>query len=611
MSRELVDNVLSGMKAGFKTILNLEHPIERKNMFFQKSSSKLSATLLALILGASVFLAGSVSAQKYGGTLVVSAYDERMGFDPAAHQFDHMGSVAGHDYLIIPDVRKGPYGDGTYGLNTMSAPYGAWSCGLCESWEVHPTKLVFHLRKGVKFRNKAPVNGREIDAEDVLATWNAAIKISNTEASGNKEKYKWTVLDKYTIQVEWKTPTAEMDKFTGTVATHGIFPRELVEQGINRNDWKNTYGSGPFYPTKFVENSIVEYEKNPDYWGKDPFNPGNSLPYLDKVKYIFIDDAAQKAGLATGKLDATIAARVLSISDVNDLLKSNPNLEEIKGAARAQLMPVNITMKPFSDKRVRRAAMLAINHEEMNQSLYGGSAIFPIMPTYPDTAPYYISLEDMKKERPDIAMQYGYYPEEAKKLLAEAGYPNGFKTNIIVADFGREAAEAAALYLSLVGIDVKIRVVEMAKMYSMTMNKKPDPTYTDMAWSDTGCIFAFPTCAFSIHMDPRGPMPWFAQGNTEFEKSAYGQEFITMLDDINTETNLDEHLRKWKKLAYWSNEELWFLPLMMTTGSQFQQKWVNNYDGLIGWQGMAVHMLKYSWLDVELRKQLSGRGAKE
>ena len=84
-----------------------------------------------------------------------------------------------------------------------------------------------------------------------------------------------------------------------------------------------------------------------------------------------------------------------------------------------------------------------------------------------------------------------------------------------------------------------------------------------------------------------------------------------MLDDINTETNLDEHLRKWKKLAYWSNEELWFFPLMMTTGSQFQQKWVNNFDGLIGWMGMAVHMLKYSWLDVELRKQLSGRGAKE
>ena len=63
--RSIVDNVLSGMKAGFKAILNLEHPIEREKMFIQKGSSKLSATLLALILGASVFMAGQVWAAKY------------------------------------------------------------------------------------------------------------------------------------------------------------------------------------------------------------------------------------------------------------------------------------------------------------------------------------------------------------------------------------------------------------------------------------------------------------------------------------------------------------------------------------------------------------------
>ena len=84
MFRGILDNVLSGMKAGFKAILNLEHPIERKKMFIQKGSSKLSATLLALILGASVFMAGQVwaaemvkdpatgemvEAPRYGGTI--------------------------------------------------------------------------------------------------------------------------------------------------------------------------------------------------------------------------------------------------------------------------------------------------------------------------------------------------------------------------------------------------------------------------------------------------------------------------------------------------------------------------------------------------------------
>ena len=65
MLRGTLDNVLSGMKAGFKAILNLEHPIEREKMFNLKSGSKLSATLLALILGASVFMAGPVWAAKY------------------------------------------------------------------------------------------------------------------------------------------------------------------------------------------------------------------------------------------------------------------------------------------------------------------------------------------------------------------------------------------------------------------------------------------------------------------------------------------------------------------------------------------------------------------
>ena len=65
MIRGILDNVLLGIKACFEFILNYEHPIERKKMFIQKGSSKLSATLLALILGASVFMAGQVWAAKY------------------------------------------------------------------------------------------------------------------------------------------------------------------------------------------------------------------------------------------------------------------------------------------------------------------------------------------------------------------------------------------------------------------------------------------------------------------------------------------------------------------------------------------------------------------
>ena len=72
--REIVENVLWGIKAGFQAILNFEHPFERNNMFNLKSSSTLSTTLVALIMGASIFLAGQVWAAEpeYGGTLTIT-----------------------------------------------------------------------------------------------------------------------------------------------------------------------------------------------------------------------------------------------------------------------------------------------------------------------------------------------------------------------------------------------------------------------------------------------------------------------------------------------------------------------------------------------------------
>ncbi len=564
---------------------------------------------LTLLVGA--ILAGSVSAQKYGGTLVISTQSD-VGFDPAGDGSRNIGSHAGHDYVITADVTKGPYGDGTYGFNVTGTPYGAWAPSVAESWEATPNKIVYHLRKGIKFRNKAPVNGRELDANDVLATWNAAIAIPGTLSSGEQDKYKWTVLDKYTIQVEWINPTLEYDKIGEIVgASWGLIPKE-IEKGTNRNDWRNTYGSGPFYPTKYVEGSVTEFEKNPDYWATDPMNPGNSIPYLDKVRLVKMDEVAMKAGLATGKIDTTFTQFYLSRSDEKDLMNSNPDLVTARGPIRNQMLNFNITRKPFSDQRVRRAVMLAIPHEEMNESLYDGTGLWPAYPTFAGTAPFHISLEQMEKERPDLARMWGYDPEEAKRLLAEAGYPNGFKTNIITrTEFGSaETSEAVALYLSQVGIDMEIRVVDMAKMYTMTMNKEPDPSYTDMAWSDNGCINSFYSCHWQIHMDPRGPFPWYGP-HEKILNSQYGQDFITMYDDFLAEDDPHEHYRKWVALAMWTMQEVWSAPLMYLTGAHFQQNWVHQHSGVF-WDSLNnLHMLKYTWLDLDKRKQQSGRGANE
>ncbi len=565
---------------------------------------KLFSLGLSLLVGA--ILAGSVSAQKYGGSLTVAANDKRMGFDPVAHIPDNPGAVPSHDFLIQVDVTRGPGGTGEFAFNQYGASFDSMTGALAESYEVHPTKIIFKLRRGVHSRNKPPVNGRELDAHDVIASWKAGTEIANTAMAGKKDAWTWTALDQWTVELKWEDPTALYEPLMQGISQWGIIPRELVEQGINRKDWRNAYGSGAFYPINFVDGSLLELEKNPNFWQKDPLHPENQMPYVDKIKYIFLEEQAKIAGLRTGKVDLNLWS--IPAHHKESILESNPEIRAIPIPDRAMLLTSRITMEPFSDKRVRKAVMLAINQQEMKDQLYGGDAFYPTFPTIPAFAPYHISLEDMYKERPDIARLFEYHPEEAKQLLAEAGYPNGFKTNIITSEPMSEAIEAVSLYLSQVGIEAQVRNVEVAKMYSMTMTKEPDPTYTGLGTSDTGCQLAFGTCAFEIHMDPRGPMPWFGQGNKEFENSELGQTFIKMWDDLNATTDRDEHLRKWKELAYWSYDELWFIPLVAKTGHNYHQPWVHGFDGVHGFMDTWPYYLKGTWLDLDQRQKMSGRG---
>ena len=82
-----------------------------------------------------------------------------------------------------------------------------------------------------------------------------------------------------------------------------MLPRELGD--LDRKDWKNVLGTGPFIPTDFISGGTTTFKKNPNYWDYDPLHPENRLPYLDGMKMIHFsgDWGAQVAALRTGKLD--------------------------------------------------------------------------------------------------------------------------------------------------------------------------------------------------------------------------------------------------------------------------------------------------------------------
>ena len=179
-SRRIVDNVLSGIKAGFKAILNSQHPFEKEKMFNQKSSSKLSATLLALILGASVFMAGQVWAAKmvkdpttgkmvtvpeYGVTLTFATMLEPPSADTAVYGSAGLAIAGVAERLLIPNwaVERDEYA-----FSSQYIPVEFAAGQLAESWEQpNPLTYVFQIRQGVHWHDKPPMSGRELTADDI------------------------------------------------------------------------------------------------------------------------------------------------------------------------------------------------------------------------------------------------------------------------------------------------------------------------------------------------------------------------------------------------------------------------------------------------------------
>jgi peptide/nickel transport system substrate-binding protein len=199
--------------------------------------------------------------------------------------------------------------------------------------------------------------------------------------------------------------------------------------------WKNMMGSGPFKVTATPDNVTQHWEKNPNYWKKDP--AGRTLPYLDQMVYHTINDnTAAQAAWEVGQVVATSTRTNggMTAGQLKELV------ERSKGSIISYGVPccptgytLNVNREPFDDILVRRAIMRALDREELHQLIWSGMG--SLGTTCGSPGPLCMSLEELgalpghryladgTKDPRDI--------QEAKDLLAEAGYPNGFKTTIL------------------------------------------------------------------------------------------------------------------------------------------------------------------------------------
>jgi peptide/nickel transport system substrate-binding protein len=422
-----------------------------------------------------------VEKPQYGGTFVLHRDTATLGFDDCfTADYGCTSTHLTNEALLKGDRSK--YRGGTAEANPYVSAVLQWGyevSNLATGWESpDPDTVILNIRPGVHFHDKPPTNGREMTAEDVAYCIERQFTIpeSYMTASYGGWFVSAEATDKYTVVVKGnddpKHGTALVVEYI--VEMMRMFPKDAIEEFGDLRDWKNSIGTGPYILTDYVSGSSASYVRNPNYWANDPWFPENQLPYVDGVEVLIIlDRATYLAGLRTGKVD-----RVLGITyeDAVSLTETNPEWNYAKALQYSP--PGGITFRmdkpelPTSDLQVRRALMIAVNNESIAEDIYMGDAEMHAWPAAPEYGDVYTPFEELPEA---IKEQYGYDPDKARQLLADAGYPDGFKCTVICIPQDEDILSMVQYYWAEIDVEVELDVKERAVRTSIARSfEHPD-----------------------------------------------------------------------------------------------------------------------------------------
>jgi peptide/nickel transport system substrate-binding protein len=473
---------------------------------------------------------------------------------------------------------------------------------LAESWEQsEPLTVTVYLRQGVHWQDRPPVNGREFTADDVQYSYDW---ILGTGSGFTEPHLFWAgtvpniervvATDKYTVQFKLKEPvaTAIYQVLEAAVSlAFPIVPHEWVEQGDLQN-WKNAVGTGPWIPTDYIVGTSIALSRNPNYWGYDERHPENQLPYADTYKVIAIPDVATSlAALRTGKVDVVTGGRAgVSWQQGASLARTNPEIEQALSPNPGFSLDLRCDTKPFTDIRVRKALQMALDLKSMAKALYGGTVdgtpCGVVNPMYKEwITPYDEWPEELKAE-------YSFNPEQARELLAEAGYPNGFKTDCVAStDDNMELLQAIKSYFKDIGVDMDIRAMEGYACQAFCQAGKHDQM-----------VFTHGT---SMHFGPVESTRYRRSTNTR-DNYTFNNDphYDALVEQLDTATTLDEA----KQISFEANlyllEQHWAVQTFPTAKVTVWQSYLKGYLGENLNPPYPAFVPTRLWIDQELKKSM-------
>jgi len=341
---------------------------------------------------------------------------------------------------------------------------------LCQSWEwSDPQTMVFHLRHNIYWDNLPPANGRQFVAADVAYHLNRLYGLGGgfttpSPYQSKKNLLSVTVIDSFNVALNWSaaaSPEYEVENMTSFATGQCYECPDVVQAAGNANNWHTAIGTGPYIVTDWVDSAQATLVANPNFWGVDERYPQNKLPYIKQLDILIIANSnLSLAALRTGKIGALEA---LTYETAKGLKQTNPELTQVvlPGTSNDSLA-MDTAVAPFNNISVRIALQKTIDLTTLAATYYNGTSPYPASQngnqvvggwayTYPDWTQ---TLKDT----------YSYDAAAAKTLLAGAGYPNGFTTNIIAQTGGisPDLLNIVQSYFAAVNVTMNIQMMDSA-----------------------------------------------------------------------------------------------------------------------------------------------------
>lgn len=473
------------------------------------------ATLLGMSAGAASQLGAlawpskAVAAQILrGGTMKIAAPVQKV-THPAQFSWvsmtNQMRQVA--EYLTITDG------------NNVTHPY------LLRNWKASDDLKTWtlNLRQGIKFNN-----GDEFTSDDVVFTMNQWL---NKDVGSSLLGMVGTYLDpsgiekvdKYQIKLHLKTAEMAVPEhlfhYPALVLNHKTFEGDFV---------KAPHGTGPYTLEVYREGERCVIKRRNDYWQKG--DDGKMLPYMDSMEFIDMGQemAPQIAAIQAREIDM-IDLSDAPASSVYQALKEDRrvNLAAIP-TAQARVLRMRVDLKPWNDNKVRMALKLCQHREKILELAYFGQGVqgqdFHVYPKHP---------EYCEKPTPQ------YNPAKAKKLLTEAGYPNGLDINLAVGSDWKDIVRYAEILkqdAAPAGFRVNINTMPTSQYWE----KWTEVDLGVTPWTHRPLGTMVLNLAYIVD-DTGKPVPW---NETRWSD----KEFSILLKQANGTLNVDERRKIFCKL---------------------------------------------------------------